>query len=259
MAAGGASSRVAVNLGLRYMTGGEPAKAEAMFRRVLRIAPDNIMARNSLADVLYRQGKSDEAKALFAAAAASADEARKEYPRTWLAALNLAHIRHNEGDDAAALQLLQRARADYPNVWEIARFESQILRQTRGPDAALPAIAAFARDNWWHHDASLRLGQLLAEKGDADSAIDALQFASWLDVHDAQSLNLVALVRLRQNRLEESRAAQVRAVSRQPDEPSQYRLLADILLKMGCDGEAREALAKMASLEAVGRAQVAAN
>ncbi len=92
-----------------------------------------------------------------------------------------------------------------------------------------------------------------------EGAVEQLRFASWLDIHDAEALRLVASLRLRQNRFEEARVAQERAVSRQPDEPSQYRFLSDILLKMGLHGEAQSALAKVASLEAMTKSQIAAN
>ncbi|MDQ6623008.1 MAG: tetratricopeptide repeat protein [Verrucomicrobiota bacterium] len=259
MAAGGSSMRVALNLGMIYTKSGEYAKAETVFRRVLQITPDYALARTNLAEVLYRQGKHAEAEAMFAASSSAAPEARKDNPRTWIAALNLAHIRHNEQDDAGALVILDRARADYPGVWEIIRFESEIVRKVRGPDEALRLVADFARDNWWHYGATIALGQLLAEKGDVEAAVKQLRFASWLDVHDAEALDLVAAMRMRQNRLEEARVAQARAVARQPDQPSQYRLLSEILFKMGRTAEARLAVAKMVGLEALASPPLAAN
>jgi Flp pilus assembly protein TadD len=44
---------------------------------------------------------------------------------------------------------------------------------------------------------------------------------------------------------------QRRAVARQPDEPSQYVLLSDILERMGRNEEARSALAKVLRLRAL--------
>lgn len=259
MASGGASTRAAVNLALIYANEGDNAHAEVLFRRVLEIAPDYPTARNGLASVLYRQGKKAEGEATFAVTKDAAAETRKEYPSTWAAALNLARLRHQEKDDVAALALLEKARRDYPQTWEIISFQSELLRQTEGPASALRPVADFARDNWWHQAATLALGRLLAEKGDVEEALNELRFASWLDVHDAEALNLVALLCLRQDRLEEARSAQARAVSRQPDEPRQYRLLAEILSKMGRDAEAKKAMAKIASLEALAQNQVALN
>ena len=259
LAAGGSSTRVAVNLGLIYSNRGELAKAEAIFRRVLQVSPEYPIARNNLADVLYREGKRDESEALFAASIHAAPETRKENPRTWIAALNLAHLKHNQKKDDEALALLAQAQIDYPDIWDIIRFQAELLRQTDGPDAALQSIANFSRRNWWHQDAAMSLARLLAEKGDVEGAVKQLRFASWLDLHDTSALNLLATIRFRQERYEEARTAQASAVRRQPDEPRQYRLLSDILLKMGRGEEAQSALSKIASLEAIAHAEQVAN
>jgi Flp pilus assembly protein TadD len=248
-----------VNLGLIYANDGEYAKAEAVFRRVLELWPDYPSARNNLADILCREGKRAEGEAMFFASKAVSTETRKEYPRTWVAALNLARIRHLDHDDENAVAILERARADYPDIWEIIRFESEVLRETKGPDAALCLVAQFTRDNWWHHGANVSLGRLLWEKGDQDSAVSSFQFASWLDVHEVEALNLLVAVDIQQNRLDDARVVQERAVSRQPDEPRQYLLLSDILQRMNRTEEAARARAHVEQLQALTRVAVAKN
>ena len=259
IAAGGSSVRVAVNLGIIYSNSGEYRKAESAFRRVLSMVPDYPVARNNLADVLYRQGREEEAKALLNETKAAAAETRKDYPRTWMAALKLAAIRREEHDNAGALEILEQARINYPEIWQIISAESELLRETRGPAAALHLVAGYAHEHWWHYHATFALGQLLAEKGDIEAAAEQLQLASWLDIHDARALTLLARLRLRQNRLDDARAVQQRVVSRQPDEPSHYRLLAEILSAMGRNSDAQSALAEFASLEALAKSQLAAN
>jgi tetratricopeptide (TPR) repeat protein len=259
LAAGGKSLRVAMNLGQVYSSKGEYAKAETLFRRVLEISPDYTIARSNLGEALFRQGKTKEAETVFAAASKSAEQSRKEYPRTWIATLNLAHMRHNEHDNAAALAILEKARADYPGVWELVRFEAELRREVTGPAAALPLIREFATNNWWHGGAFMALGRLWAEQGGADQAEAALRHASWLDIHDAESLNLIAAMKVRQNRLEAACETQRRAVARQPDQPRQYLLLSDILEKMGRNEEARSVLAQVSQLTALARSQDRAN
>jgi Flp pilus assembly protein TadD len=258
-AAGGTSARTGVNLGLIYANRGDYAQAEKIFRKVLEIAPDYPIAQNNLASALSGQGKTKEADALFALVEKSSMQTRKEYPRTWIGALNLARMRHGAHNDGSALAILEGARKDYPDVWELISFESEILRKTQGPDDALHLVEDFARDNWWHYGAALALGRLYAQKGDADLADAALWRASWLDVHDTEALRLIVLMRLRQNRLDEACRTQRRAVARQPDEPRQYILLSDILEKMGRGAEARAALAKVSQLRALAAAQPIAN
>ena len=253
LAAGGTSTRVAANLGHIYANRGNYPAAENMYLRVLQIAPDYPVALNNLADVVLRQGKKADAEAIFKRAVASATKTRTDYPRTWMAAVNFAYLRHQANDDKAAFSLLENARASYPNVWEIISYESELLRQTKGPAAALPLVKDFARGNWWHYQAALALGRLYAEKGDVDLAEASLRHASRLDVHDADALNLIATMRLRQNRFEDACRIQRQAISRQPDQPSQYMLLSNILDKMGRGDEARAALAQVSRLRALAK------
>jgi tetratricopeptide (TPR) repeat protein len=170
LAAGGRSSRILANLGQVYANRGEFAKAEAIYRNVLRLCPDYPIARSNLAEVLLREGHKKEAQELLASTSKATETTRKEYPRTWVAVLNLALSYHREKNDAEALAIAEKARHDYPGVWEIIRFEADILRQTRGPDAGIPLVEAFVHDNWWHYGAAIALGQLYAEKGDVPRA-----------------------------------------------------------------------------------------
>jgi len=251
MAAGGVSTRVAVNLGQIYANEGRYAEAEGIFRKVLSISPDYPFACNDLAAVLYRQGKKDEANAIFSATRKAAAETRKTYSLTWISILTMARVCHEEKQDNEALAILEKARVDYPQVWELISLESEILRLRNEPDRALRIVGDFARKHWWHYGASIALGRLYASKGDSVSAEAALRQASWLDVHDVEALDLIATIQLRQNRLAEARQTLRRAVSRQPDEPRQYAMLSDILEKMGRAVEARAAIAEVSRLQAI--------
>ncbi|HEY3662871.1 MAG TPA: tetratricopeptide repeat protein, partial [Chthoniobacterales bacterium] len=190
---------------------------------------------------------------LFATATATAPNDRKDYPRTWLAAVNLAGIRRLQNDLPGALKILAQARADYPEIWEVRSLESECLREDKKSGEALQLVSDFARNHWWHYGASLALGRLCAEAGDPERAVTALQHASRLDVHEVDALNLIAQMRLRQNRLADACQAQQRAVARQPDAPRQYILLSDILERMGQSAEAKDAFANAARLKAIGR------
>jgi tetratricopeptide (TPR) repeat protein len=251
LAAGGASPRTGLNLAMIYVRRGQYAEAEKILRKVLKVLPDYPAAQNGLADALWHEGKTKEAEALFALLNKNSLKNRAEYPRTWVGALNLARVRHNAGDDQSALAILEKARKNYPRTWEIISYESELLRETRGPDAVLKLVENFARNNWWHYEAYLALGRLYAQKGDTIRAEAAWRHASWLDIHDANALQLIALMRMRQNRLAEAAQTQRRAIARQPDEPHQYILLSSILEKMGRNAEARAALAQASRLRAL--------
>jgi tetratricopeptide (TPR) repeat protein len=248
IAAGGISARTGLNLGQIYSDRGNYAEAERIFRQVLAAVPNYPIAQNNLASALAHEGKNKEAEALFAVLEKNAMKERSEYPCTWMGALNLARMRHNAHDSASAIAIIDRAQIYFPEVWELISMKSEILRETKGPDAALHLVEDFVRQNWWHHGAVLALGRLYAQRNDVDLADAALQRASWLDVHDTDALKLIVQIRLRQNRLDEAYQVQRRAVARQPDEPSQYVLLSNILEKMGRNDEARAALAQVSRL-----------
>jgi len=251
VAAGGTSVRIALNLGQIYSSRGEYAQAEGLYRRILKISPDYLMARTNLGDALVHQGKMEEANALFAAANQAAEQDRKENPRTWIAALNLAHMRYKEHDLEGALAVTTRALAGYPGTWQLVSYEAELTRRLRGAEAAMPLMREFADSHWWHAGAFMALGRLWAEQGDAEKAEAAMRHASWLDIHDPESLNFIVGMKVRQNRLDAACQMQRRAVARQPDEPRQYLLLSDILEKMGKHEEAKAALAQVQLLQSL--------
>jgi predicted Zn-dependent protease len=195
----------------------------------------------------------EEANALFAAASHAAEQERDETPRSWVAALNVAHMRYKEHDLERALSVTTKAIVDYPGTWALVSYQAELTRRLRGAQEALPLIREFADSHWWHAGAFIALGRVWAEQGDAEKAESALRHASWLDVHDTESLNLIVEMKVRQNRLDAAWQIQRRAVARQPDQPRQYLLLSDILEKMGRHDEAKAALAQVELLQSLAK------
>ena len=259
LAAGASKIRMALNLSQIYTSKGDYSKAEPLLRKVLEMNPDYPAARNNLADLLFREGKLKEADQLFVAAREAAPAMRKEYPRTWVAALNVAHLYYREHKLEEAIATAEKATRDYPGIWELVSFEAEALREARGPSAATGIVEEFARQNWWHAGAALALGRLYSELGDVAQAEAAFRHASWLDIHDAESLSLIALMDMRQNHLQDAYTTQRRAISRQPDQPRQYLLLSDILQKMGRGDEARAAIAQVNHLQAIANSSAELN
>lgn len=257
--AGGTSSRIGVNLAVIYAMRGEHAKAEAVLRKVLQVFPDYPVARNNLGIALSCQGKAKEAEAMFESARTSGAPEKGGYPRTWDAARNLARLRHKEKNDAAALLILENARHEYPGNWELTSAEAEIVREIDGPAKALSLVHDFVRSHWWHAGALMTLGNLEVETGDLRDAEEAFRRASTLDVHDSKALNVIALLNVRQNKLERAYEAQRRALSREPDQPRQYLILAEILTKMGRMDEAQETLIQINRLESKVQSKVAVN
>ena len=247
------SSRAATNLALVYSRRGEYSKAERLLKRVLQLSPNDPIARNNMADVLRHLGHERAAEKILIATSDASERIRKDYPRTWVIAANLARLRHAQKNDKAAFAILDQARRDYPEVWELTSYEAELLRENEGPAAAQHLVENFARKNWWHHGAVLALGRIYAEKNNARAATEALTRASRLDVHDVEALDLIAQIRLRERRFDEAYRAQRRAIARQPDAPRQYALLSDILEKMGRSAEAKNALAQVKRLQDAAR------
>jgi tetratricopeptide (TPR) repeat protein len=255
LASGAAKPRMALNLGIILTAKGDYAKAETLLRRVVRIYPDYPIAANALAHALFRQGKFDEANHFFQVSKETADRTLDEYPRTWVAALNLAHMRYRENDFPAALDVIEKACAQYPNTWELISFRSELLRRLRGPAAALPSIESFADNNWWHVGGAIAKGKLYSELGRYQEAETAFRLASRLDLGAVEGLNLITLLNIQQNHLDAAIATQRRAISRQPDQPRQYLMLSNILEKTGRHEEACAALAHVQTLQALAKAQ----
>jgi tetratricopeptide (TPR) repeat protein len=259
LGSGGYSVRVALNLGQIYAAKKDYAKAEELCRKVLQLTPDYPIARNNLAVYLNRQGKTEEARAVLDAATKHASAAPSESPRSWVSALNLARLRYDKEQPAATLEILAKARSQYPGVWDLISFEAEVLRAAGQPEVALKIVQEFIAKHWWHYPATLAAGRLYAELNDVSSAEAALWHASWLDVREIEALNLLCQIRQRQNRIDEAFEIQQRAVARQPDEPRQYLMLSQILTKMGRTVEAEATLAQVSRLQVIGQSEPLVN
>ena len=131
--AGGGSARLSTNLALIYSGRGEYEKAEEILRKVLENSPDFPVARNNLADVLHRQGKKAEAEAMFAESNAASVKTRKDYPHTWVAALNLAHMQHAKGDDLSALAVSTKPGLIIPAFGRSSVLKRKFSAKPKGP------------------------------------------------------------------------------------------------------------------------------
>ena len=251
------SGRAATNLALLFSRRGDYPRAERLLRRVLQLSPEDPIARNNLADALRHLGREAEAEKILVATSSEIEKIRKDYPRTWVVAANLARLRHAQKDDQAAFAILEKARKEYPDIWELVSYEAELVREDKGPQAAQQLVEEFGRKNWWHYGAALALGRVCAEKGNAAEAVAALSRASRLDLHDVEALNLIAQIRIREHRLEEAYRAQHKALTRQPDAPRQHALLSDILEKMGRTAEAKDARAEVKRLQEIAQQQSA--
>ena len=253
LAAGASKTRFVLNLAQTYAGRKDYVRAESLLRTLVETNPQYAMGRNALAHLFLEEGKTGEAEQLFATTS-QAKTARSDQPRDWIAAFNLAYMKYSGNNAPAALAILQKAEADFPGTWRLISLESEILRATGESERALGLVGKFRDTNWWHCAAAIEMGRIYFEQRRYAEAETVLRRASWLDIHDAESLNLIAALNLKQNRLAAACDAQRTAVRRQPDQPRQYFLLADILQKMGRSDEAHAALMEVRQLQALAKA-----
>ncbi len=248
IATGGWSPRVALNLAFIYGNQGRLAESRRLLERTLASWPDYPQAQSYLSVILREQGAVAAADRLLARAA-TPSPAQKEYPRSWVAALQLARTKFSLHQSEEALRVLAVATAAEPKVWPLAKMQAEILQKEGRVQSASQIIQDFADRNWWQYPAYLALGKLKAQQGDGPGALAALRHACRLDIRETEALNLMARIEMRAENLPAALAAQERAVSRQPDEPSQYILYSEVLLQMGRTEQAQKARATAARLK----------
>lgn len=244
IADGGATPRILGALAAVYGQRGDLPKQEIILRKTLAQYPDYAVARINLGICLSRQGRTAEAEELLGTSRAKAQEDSKQYPRTWPAALQLAQLRRQAGKKDEALAIIREAQPRFPDAWELVKGESDILRETASPAAALAPVEKFAAAHWWHLEAQIALGSLRFAAGESDAGIAALREASRLDIYDGRAFAGVAEIELARGRGEAALAAQFEAMERDPNQPRHYAALAGILEKLGRKDEANAAMKK---------------
>ncbi len=244
IADGGATPRILGALAAVYGQRGDFQKQEIILRKMLTQFPEYAPARINLGICLSRQGRVAEAEALLGATRAQADAVSRQYPHTWPAALQLAQLRRTAGQTDEAMAIIREARVRFPEAWELVKGESDILRETGGPAAALPPVETYAAAHWWHFGSQVALGSLRFAAGEPDAGIAALQQASRLDLYDGRALAGIAEIELSRDHADAALSAQLAAMERDPDQPWQYAALAGILDKLGRKAEANAALRK---------------
>jgi len=252
IADGGFPERVSLNLAEVCAGKGDLKGSEAILRDTMSQFPDFPQARIQLGMNLLQQGRKTEAEKYLAFSPHGADLIAATTPQSWHAALNLAGVRYNGHQPAPALAVLDDAIRRYPDIWELVQYRAEILGATQGPNAALPSVAAFANDHWWHIDSRLMLGRLHADVGDYAASLADFQEAATLDIHSAAPFDQAAKTEVMARQWPEALDAQTVAIARGPAQPEQYMMLAAILDQMHDRARAMAAQRKAALLRASG-------
>jgi tetratricopeptide (TPR) repeat protein len=249
---GGFPERASLNLADVYLAEGRLKDAEAILRNTLVQFPDYPPVRIELGMNLLQQGRKAEAEQYLTFSPSGADVIAATTPQSWHAALDLASIRYNAHQAGAALRILDDSIQRYPDVWDLAQYRAGILQATRGPEAALPAVAAFAASHWWHLDSHLMLGRIHAAMGDYAGALADCRQAATLDIHNPAPFEQAARANIMANRLPQALDAQATAIERGAGQPAQFMVLAAILERMHEPGQAMAAVREANLLRASG-------
>jgi tetratricopeptide (TPR) repeat protein len=209
-----------------------PAAVDAL-RRVLEIEPDSPKPRQTLAEILTRSGKQDDAA--------------REY-------CHLARSAAARGDIAAAVEAVRRGVEASPAVPGLAALLLSIVaRLQAAPPPLMTAVEKMARAAGRSAMALLVLAETLRRSGRASEADEAFRRLTAGGESD-DDLNSEALVQLARHhdthsRTEEAWAALDRAISRadQGTGPGPATMLDDFLAR---HADHREALARRAEIAA---------
>jgi tetratricopeptide (TPR) repeat protein len=194
-------------------------KAAALYKKILKIAPDNEQAQLYLAEISAKQGLLVDAKSYFNA---------------------VVSRRRARGDRRGADEIIVRLGAIDPGDFE-ARITGARVLALSGEDKR---AAALFRD--LHTD--------LSEKGREADAMSALREAVRLNPADLEGRSLLAKSALTSGDLDGARTYLDRKTA--GDDPALLLALADIELRSGQLDQAREILPKLLSISHASRESV---
>ncbi|HEX8371717.1 MAG TPA: hypothetical protein VF585_02975 [Chthoniobacterales bacterium] len=174
---GGDTARMRVNLANEYQLSGNLAKGEELFRSVLTLSPNYAQARHGLVGNLTRQGRTEEARYLFAKEATP-------FGNSFRGQLYAADRLIANGELAEASAVLKQLREAHANSW-LLRKEIGLLFEKMGQPAQKMALYMnFTEQHWWHAESHVELGRLLEAAHQPEAAADAYAAAARLDVRD---------------------------------------------------------------------------
>jgi tetratricopeptide (TPR) repeat protein len=249
--AGGGTPRICNVLANVYGKRKDYPQQERVLRRMIELFPDDPLARINLGTCLLKQGRADEAKTFLDIGATHQTKGvHRAAPNDWLAQLQFAGLRAQQGDLPGALTIVRNAKKEFPGRWELSKREASLCTALGNFDDATRCLEEFLGQNWWHQEARLTLAELQMHNGAQTAAAATLRIAAWLDLHDPRPYAMKAQLEIAQERYDSACDAQRAAIRRNPDEPVQYLVLAAILHKLGRDEEARAAHSKAQELSA---------
>jgi len=226
----------------RLFSQGDQYGAMEEYKAALLADETNTLARNSLGVCLARLGRRQEAKVCFETVLAAA-------PDDVMALYNLGHVCQRLGElDEAARAFRRHLKLEPGNLYSLIRLGQIAEAEEHYGQARKHFNQAAALEGGWG-PTRRHLARLALKQDRLDEAREHLHKALLHDPQDAQCLNMLA--RLYLDLGEDPEIAEVLArqsVALKPDQKSYWEDLARAFATRGRDNDARESLAKAASL-----------
>ena len=199
-----------IRIGRHLVGEGFYSKAGAIYKKLLKLRPDDESVQLALADVSHKQGLLADAKAQLQAIAAR---------------------RRNRGDRAGAARIVVQLGSVDPADFDARTLAARTLVEMGDEEAAVASYRSL------HDD--------LLEKGRKADALQALHEAARLSPHDQESRVVLARSAVRSGDFESARAFLDRATA--GDDPTLQMALLEMDLRSGDFDEAKELLRPLAA------------
>lgn len=223
------------------IAGGRLAEAEGRLNQLLKVAPGEAAALNLLGAIRAKQGRLDEAAALFARAV-------RGDGRLTGARMNLAHLHLLRGEpEKSASELKEVLKAEPANAEAGYRLAWLLLSLNR-PDECIALAEGLKRSQTLSPPLLAVLGDAHLKKGDANRAEESYLRA--LQTQGANPEALLGMARVWQTRGDTEQAAAYlgRAKGSVSNSPELLNRLAGVALDSGLKAEAVWALGRAVAL-----------
>jgi beta-lactamase regulating signal transducer with metallopeptidase domain/Flp pilus assembly protein TadD len=168
------SADLSTRIGETYRRKGDLDSAIANLRQAVKMAPDNVVARSTLALVLDAAGKKPEAQMEYF-------EVIRLNPNNGVSLNNLAYLlASNGGDLDEALLLAQRGHKALPDSDEVSDTLAWIYLKKEQPDEALPILNELVQKQPGSAEYHEHLAMALQAKGDEFAAAEQRRTAERL-------------------------------------------------------------------------------
>ena len=230
-----------LNLGQAYDLLGKHDRAEAMFRAVLDLVPENAVARVGLVRVENRKGRHREALAL-----ARPVEARLRASPDGLILLATSHAALADGDAVRNL-VGDWGRLGGVNRESTVRFALAVSRAGLNAEA-IPILEALIREGRGSFEAAFNLAGFYLLEQDLERASEHYELAVKFNDRSVAALRQVARIAEQQGQLEKALSFLIRAKLEAPDDPDVLFAFGSVALRLELIEDATKALQRALEL-----------